>query len=221
MSNPFNMFSDWLSDMQKNRDAAYEKGEINPEFAGNFAADALLPTDLIYTINKAARGEGVTGEDIALSAVDAVSTALGLVTFGAGKVAGAAAKTAVKAGKVLSPVVGAGGALGVGAVFDAAETTGDGNRDATPQNAATNGATTPFNITIVEQPRKTPERTDSQGLNDIMVAMLLAQAASAKNTYQPTQPQPQPQPTKSYLPYIGITAAGLVVVVLMILLIRR
>ena len=220
--------SDFVSSLQQNRDAAYEKGEINPEFVANFAADVLLPTDLIYTINKAGRGEKVTAEDVALSAVDVVSTALGAVSFGAGKVAGAAAKGAIKGGGTAAKVsksagvggiaAGAGGSIAVSNYYaqQGGNIPADGTRDTEPDKQTDLGTSPNVIVNVIRQVQtKVSDNTDTQGLNDLALALVLSQQANQPTT-QPKQQKPQEKQTDK-LPYLIVGGVLLLLVILAVM----
>ena len=221
--------SDFVSSLQQNRDAAYEKGEINPEFVANFAADVLLPTDLIYTINKAGRGEKVTAEDVALSAVDVVSTALGAISFGAGKVAGAAAKGAIKGGGTAAKIVsksagvggiaaGAGGSIAVSNYYaqQGGNIPSDGTRDTEPDKQTDLGTSPNVTVNVIRQVQtKVSDNTDTQGLNDLALALVLSQQARQPTT-QPKQQKPQEKQTDK-LPYLIVGGALLLLVILAVM----
>lgn len=219
--------SDFVSTLQQNRDAAYEKGEINPEFVANFAADVLLPTDLIYTINKAGRGEEVTAEDVALSAVDVVSTALGAVSFGVGKVAGSAVKGAIKGGGTAAKIVsksagvgsvaaGAGGSIAVSNYFSqqGGNIPTDGTRDTEPDKQTDLGTSPNVTVNVIRTVQtKVSDNTDTQGLNDLALALALSQMNQQAPTQSTNQQKTQEKET-DYLPYFIVGGALLLLVIL-------
>lgn len=209
--------SDMYADLMKTRDEAYDNFEKNPAgAAAAAAADIMLPLDLINTINKAGRGENVTGEDIAMSALDAVSTVAGLFTFGLGKAAGGALKAAVKAPKIIGVTAGTAG-VAVGAVAENGRT-----QPEEPQGKTDGGTDTPsnlmqetpqYNITVNLQPKKISENTDTNGLSDAMLLLALAQIEEQKNS-RPAKAEPTRNP--AIIPAaIGIGLALIVVILLM------
>ena len=181
--------SDWYADLMAKRDETYANNPISPEGAGFVAADLLLPTDLINTINKAGRGEEVTGTDILVAGVDAVSTVLGLVTGGIGKIAGTGVKTALKGGQVVTSV----------APFFIPESAEPTPTPLPENNDGTSDTDTPTsqppasqNIIYVTTPNKnkTPTSSDSDGIAELLLMSIMLNGGQNKETQTPTVPTP-------------------------------